>query len=117
VFVPLEASFLRARGTCEEADKIPRRSERSRTVPGRHWQRGARERSVAASPIAITARARHTSRPRSQLAPSPITAQTYQTARWRRAERVDLCYSGCSLSGLSAGLHSEQPRDQKGARS
>jgi len=51
---------------------------RWRTGPGRRLTRGAQERSVAASPVAITARAGHTSRPR----PKPTPGRQQSPDAW-----------------------------------
>jgi hypothetical protein len=75
------------------------RPRRQHPGPTRHPTRNAQERSVAASPIATTARAQAAPAPPPQTdTGSPTIADAWprspipaQTARSRRAGRVDLC--------------------------
>ena len=89
---------------------------RQRTGPGRHPTRSAQERSVAAQPVAVTARAGHTSRPRpntdtgsptiaARLAPVADSSANSEIAA-RRARRSVL--ARLFAIGLSAVLHSAQ---------
>jgi hypothetical protein len=90
--------------------------QRQRTEPGRHPTRSAQERSVAAQPVAVTARAGHTSRPRpntdtgsptiaARLAPVADSCANSEIAA-RRARRSVL--ARLFAIGLSAVLHSAQ---------
>src|SRR5450755_3056168 len=104
---------------------------RQRTGPGRHLRRGAQERSVAAQPVATTARAGHTSRPRPQtdtgsptiagcLARSPIPADSCANSEMaaRRARRSVLVRLfaigtvGCAALKNSRGTRKERGRDE-----